>query len=287
MTKFKTTKVEINGINLNILDEGQGPAVLLLHGFPDSHHLWRKQIPALLAEGYRVIAPDLRGFGLSDAPIGVENYSPEELMKDVICLLDYLHLEKVNLIAHDFGAILGWNLSIHHPERFVQYTALSVGHPHSYLNLGGYQQSMKGWYTKLFRVKGLSEKALTGNNLRMLRLMTDDHPETNYWKNDLLREGRSTAGLNWYRAYFEWSKHQNFSEQIVNIPVMGIWSSKDIALSRQQMVNSCRFLSEPFHYKEIEGASHWMQVDKPEELNQILIARLAVFNMPQKLSQVS
>jgi len=274
-TTLKT--LEVNNIKLHLLDEGEGPAVLLLHGFPDSHRLWREQIPALVTAGYRVIAPDLRGFGLSDAPEGVANYKQEILMKDVISLLDALQLKKVHLIAHDFGAVLGWNLSINYPSRFIQYTALSVGHPHAYLNLGGIKQSLKGWYTKMFQIKGLAEKILTGRNLLMLRVMTNNHQEVEHWANDLKRPGRSTAALNWYRAYFRWAKNIDFSKQIVTIPVMGIWSDKDIALSREQMIHSCRFMSSPFQYREIEQASHWMQVDKPEQLNKLLIARLADF----------
>ncbi len=269
--------VKVNGIKLKVIDEGEGEPVLLLHGFPDSHHLWRYQIPALVDEGYRVIAPDLRGFGESEAPLGVNNYHPKELMKDVIALLDEIGIDKAHLIAHDFGAILGWNLVINHPDRFVQYTALSVGHIQAYLHNGGLTQTLKSWYTILFRIPGLAEKVFPMNNYKLFEIMSKNHSELDHWRTDLNRPGRLTAAFNWYRATFKWARSQNFDLQRVGIPVMGIWSKKDIALSQQQMLHTARYVDAGFQYHQIDDAGHWMQIDTPEKLNKLLISRLNEF----------
>ena len=110
-----------------LIDEGAGTPVLLLHGFPDSKRLWQHQIPALVDAGYRVIAPDLRGYGDSPRPLEKEQYAMPLLMGDVIGILDALELEQVHLVGHDWGAALSWTLARYFGHRFLSLTALSVG----------------------------------------------------------------------------------------------------------------------------------------------------------------
>src|SRR5690348_1591039 len=121
--------MKVGDIELHVVDEGKGPVVLLLHGFPDSSHLWRKQIPALRAAGYRVIAPDLRGFGKSSRPVGVEHYAMPNLVGDVVGLLDGLGIDRAHLVGHDWGAALAWASAAILPQRTLSLTAISVGHP--------------------------------------------------------------------------------------------------------------------------------------------------------------
>src|SRR5947199_8562136 len=109
--KFEGKKYRVNGIEMNVVIEGQGPDLLLLHGFPDSNAVWRHQIPALVAAGYRVIAPDLRGFGETDAPAGKERYAASLLAGDVVGILDAVAAKRLRLVEHDWGAALGWPLS--------------------------------------------------------------------------------------------------------------------------------------------------------------------------------
>jgi len=288
MSTFNHYLVQVNGIQLNIIDEGEGEPVLLLHGFPDSNHLWRFQIPALVKAGYRVIAPDLRGFGNSDAPQGIKHYHPEIIMEDIIALLDKLELETTHLIGHDFGAVLGWNLVGHYPQRFLQYSALSVGHLQAYLHHGGLAQTMKAWYTKLFRIPGLAEKMFSMKNFKLLKLMSSNHPELDHWRADMSRPGRLTAALNWYRTTFKWAKAQDLTQYRVQIPVMGIWSKKDIAVSQDQMLHSARYLDAGFQYHQIDDAGHWMQLDQPEKVKELLINRLNQFKgkLPSSTIQI-
>ena len=102
-----TRNIRTNGVNLHVVDEGQGPAVLLLHGFPDSSKLWRHQIPALVQAGFRAVAPDLRGFGQSDMPPGVENYALPVILQDVLGILNELQIDRAHVVAHDWGAAAG------------------------------------------------------------------------------------------------------------------------------------------------------------------------------------
>ncbi|MGR8980821.1 MAG: alpha/beta fold hydrolase, partial [Gammaproteobacteria bacterium] len=152
-------RIQVNDIQLNVYEEGEGEPVLLLHGFPDSNYLWRSVIPRLVKAGYRAIAPDQRGFGGSDAPEGKENYDMALIAKDAVALMDALSIPKARLVAHDWGALIGWFLAGTYPERFESYTAISVGHPNAYA-AAGFEQKKKGWYVLFFQLEGIAEKAL-------------------------------------------------------------------------------------------------------------------------------
>jgi pimeloyl-ACP methyl ester carboxylesterase len=160
-------RVRGDGIELDVLDEGAGPAVLLLHGFPDSSHLWRHQVPALAGAGLRVIAPDLRGFGASDRPERVEDYRISRSVADLLAVLDALGVERARVAAHDWGAGVAWLLAALHPDRVERLVAMSVGHP------GAQRRTIeareKAWYTLLFQFHGVAEELLSRDDWRLLR----------------------------------------------------------------------------------------------------------------------
>jgi pimeloyl-ACP methyl ester carboxylesterase len=120
--------VEVNGIKMHIAEKGnkQGPVVLFLHGFPELWYSWRHQIAALSSLGYRAVAPDLRGFGDTDAPSSVSSYTGFHIVGDIVALIDSLGVDQVFLVAHDWGAIIGWYLCLFRPERIKAYVCLSV-----------------------------------------------------------------------------------------------------------------------------------------------------------------
>src|SRR3954470_12347563 len=122
-------RVRGDGVELDVLDEGSGPVVLLVHGFPDSSHLWRGQVPALTGAGLRVIAPDMRGFGASHKPERVEDYRLSRAVADLVAVLDELEVERVRVVGHDWGAGVAWVLAALHPARVERLVAMSVGHP--------------------------------------------------------------------------------------------------------------------------------------------------------------
>lgn len=120
--------VETNGIRMSVYEAGEGPAIVLLHGFPELAHSWRNQMLVLVDAGYRVIAPDLRGYGLTDRPAAVEDYDLAHLMGDLVGLLDVLDIEKAVWMGHDWGGILAWQMPLFHPNR--TQGVISVGTPH-------------------------------------------------------------------------------------------------------------------------------------------------------------
>ena len=258
--------MEINGLNLNVFIEGEGEPVLLLHGFPDSNYLWRGVIPRLVNSGYRVVAPDQRGFGMSDAPEGKENYDMELIAKDAIGVLDRLNVDRVKIVAHDWGAMIGWLLAGTHPDRFESYTAISVGHPKAYAS-AGFEQKKKGWYVLFFQLGGIAEKVFMANNWSLFRKTVNNHPEMDHWIEDLSRPGRLTAGMNWYRANL--SKLWKAEFPRVKIPVFGIWSTEDVALAEDQMIGSAGYVDAQWRYERLEGVSHWIPVDEPDTLSDL------------------
>jgi pimeloyl-ACP methyl ester carboxylesterase len=269
---FNSQRVRVNGLEFNVIIEGEGPDVLLVHGFPDDHAVWRKQIPALVAAGYRVIAPDTRGCGDSEVPSRVADFRIDVLVSDLLGLLDALGIEKVRLVAHDWGAIQGWYFAIRHPERVDRYIALSVGHPTAYAR-GGLEQKLRGYYVLLIQFRHLIEFLVTRFDWLLLRLFTGYPAEFSNWKSRLSRPGRLTAGFNYYRA----NLHLLFGPtgEHVKVPVIGIWSSGDRYLAERQMTNSAQYCDAGWKYVRIDGANHWLQLASPDTVNSLLLQHLA------------
>jgi pimeloyl-ACP methyl ester carboxylesterase len=260
--------LDVNGIRIHTTMTGQGPSVLLLHGFPDTHIVWRKQVPALAAAGFRVLAPDLRGYGRSDAPGGVFDYTLDKLRGDVLGLLDALHIDKVFLVGHDWGGVIGWQIAALAPERVHRYAAMSTGHPYA-LAHAGILQHLRLTYMLGFMVPGLAEHTLRAADWFLMRQFTDEPGQADHWKRDLSPPGRLTAALNYYRANVSLVLPRGRPH--VKVPVMGLWSDRDPALGEKQMRDSVHYVDGEFRFEHIHGADHWLQLTAADEVNRLLI----------------
>lgn len=264
-------RVTVNGVEIAYLDQGSGPPVLLVHGFPDDHRVWRKQIPALVAAGYRVIAPDMRGCGQSAIPARVRDYRIPALIGDLVALLDRLGLPKVKLVGHDWGAVICWHLAIARPERVERYAALSVGHPEAYAR-ASLRQKTKGWYVLLFQLRGIAETLLRAGDWRLLRSIVQYSAEAQQWIANLSRPGRLTAALNYYRAnpglLFPLGRGK------VAAPVLGLFSDGDRFLEKSQMLASRAWVSGSSRFECLHAVGHWMGLEAPEPVNTILLGFL-------------
>jgi pimeloyl-ACP methyl ester carboxylesterase len=265
-----------DGVTLSVRDEGEGMPVLLLHGFPDSSALWRKQVPALVDAGFRTVAPDLRGFGESDRPEKPEDYAIRRSFVDMIMLLDELEIERAHVVGHDFGAGLAWALAALAPERVDRLVVLSVGHPNMFRE-PSLEQRQKSWYMLFFQFDGLAERLLMRDDWKLFRDWTRDAHDRDRYLADLSRPGALVAGLNWYRAnsspFRELEQRPPFPS--VAAPTLGLWSSGDAYLLEEGMAGSGDYVTGPWRYERIEGASHWMQLDAPERVNELLLEFLA------------
>jgi len=264
-------RIEVNGIGLEVEDRGSGPAVLLLHGWPDSHRLWRHQVEALTAAGFRTIVPDLRGFGESDRPDGVEAYGLLTLVGDVIGMLDHLGVERPHVVGHDWGAALAWIVAAFAPERVAHRALLSVGHPRSFRD-AGFEQREKSWYMLLFQFEGVAEQWLSNDDFANFRAWSR-HPEIDDAIAGLARPGALTASLNWYRANLPPTALIEPALEIpaVSAPTLGIWSSGDFALTEAQMSGSAAYVTGPWQYERVEGAGHWFQLEQPDIVSKLLL----------------
>jgi pimeloyl-ACP methyl ester carboxylesterase len=262
------------GVGIEVFVDGpdDGRPVLLMHGWPDTHRLWRHQVAALTAAGYRTIAPDLRGFGASDKPTEVEAYKLAHSVVDMLAVLDACGVSSAAVVAHDWGAVAGWGLAAFAPDRVERYAALSVGHPKAFMD-AGFAQRMRSLYMLLFNIPVVAEQWMSTFGEQMLA----SHADREAVLAEQAEPGAMTAGFGWYRANASPKTIVNPPPALppVTCPVTGVWSSNDIALTEAQMIGSEQYVDGPWRYERIEGAGHWMQLDAPDELNRILLQFLA------------
>ena len=259
-------------MTLAVQDEGEGQPVLLLHGFPDSHRLWRHQVDPLNAAGMRVIAPDLRGFGESDMPQAIEDYAITKSVADMVAVLDQLAIERAHVVGHDFGAPVAWALAAFVPDRVEKLVVMSVGHPET-RRTRTIEQREKSWYMLLFQFSGVAEELLTRNDWQLFREWVRSDGDIDQYLADLSRPDALTAGLSWYRANVPPHRELDGSPPVPNIaaPTLAMWSTGDNYLTEQPVLQSAAFVDGPWRYERIEHASHWLQLDQPDRVNELLV----------------
>jgi pimeloyl-ACP methyl ester carboxylesterase len=249
--------------------------VILVHGFPDSADLWRAQVPALIEGGYRVIAPDLRGFGDSDKPGAVEDYILFNAVADIRAIAATLGVERALVVGHDFGAGVAWLMATADVAFVEKLVAISVGHPSTFIR-ATLPQLRASWYTFLFQFPGVSEELLAKDGWAVFRAWMDDHAYPDDVIAFMSRPGALTAALSYYRANTRpemWGADLPFPP--VEVPTLGIWGAGDPLLTEEQMIDSVLSVTGPWRYERIEGAGHWIPLRKPDELNALLLEFLA------------
>jgi pimeloyl-ACP methyl ester carboxylesterase len=263
--------VDLGDVALHVRDTGAGSAVVLLHGWPDTGDLWAHQSRTLAAAGYRVIVPDLRGFGESSKPTDVSAYAAPALVGDVVGILDHLGVGRAHLVGHDWGAAIAWLTAAFAPDRIGSITALSVGHPSSFAS-AGWRQRQLSWYMLLFQFPGVAERWLSADGFRNLREWSS-HPQIEAVVRRLSEPGAVTASLGVYRANLPPESLVEPRAELppVTAPAMGVWSSGDFALTEEGMTDSAKFVAGPWRYERVEGAGHWLQLDAPETVDALLV----------------
>ncbi|MGC2175547.1 MAG: alpha/beta fold hydrolase [Acidimicrobiales bacterium] len=263
--------VRSGDINLLVNVDGEGPTILLLHGWPDTSALWDEVAPQLIEAGFRIAVPDLRGCGRSDKPRDVESYRMHHLVGDVIAVVDALGGEKVTLVGHDWGAALAWIVATFRADLVERLVVLSVGHPTA-LYGAGITQQVKSWYMLLFQFEGAGEAFLRKNDYEALRRWSG-HPRADSVIEELERDGQMTTHLLWYRANVAPNAFVVPPPALpsVEVPVLGIWSSGDFALTEHQMTNSGDYCANGFRYVRVEGG-HWIPIDEPTTVSREIVA---------------
>jgi pimeloyl-ACP methyl ester carboxylesterase len=271
-------RAELPGVRLHYVEAGTGPLVILLHGFPELWYAWRKQIPTLAQAGYRVIAPDMRGYNLSGKPRGISAYGARTLVEDVAALIRSCGGERAHIVGHDWGGGVAWAFAMMHPEMTSRLAILNSPHPERLLAaLKTPKQLRKSWYMFFFQIPWLPE-AITSRDGHALWLKTlRDEPlvKSAFTPHDLAvyaeafaQPGATTAMLNYYRAMIRPSLAPKLTR--VDADTLVIWGEQDRHLDRDLARPSPdRVPNARVEY--LPDASHWVLHERPEEVNALLL----------------
>jgi len=251
-----------------------GPLVLLLHGFPECWRAWRHQLPALAAAGFRAVAPDLRGYGGSDKPRGVSSYRMEKLVADAAALIGALGRERADVVGHDWGGHIAWHLAMWNPARVRRLAVLNVPHPaRMFRALRTLRQLRKSWYIFFFQLPFLPERFMSPRSIRVaFRHMTarkgafdEEDVEAN-----VQAAGDRTAPINYYRAA---GRYRGPPLRPVEAETLLVWGEKDRWLGPDLAELDPRWVPRA-RIERIPSASHWVQADAPERVNELLLSFL-------------
>jgi pimeloyl-ACP methyl ester carboxylesterase len=272
-------------IQLHVVTAGpeDGPVVVLLHGFPEAWFSWQHQIRALAQAGYRVVAPDQRGYNLSDKPKGVSSYRIERLTGDIAALIHWAGAEQATVVGHDWGANVAWNFAMRHPEMLDRLVTMNVPHPATMKKaFSNPAQLLRSSYAFAFQFPRLPERMFLARDVAVLRktLQVDPVREGAFTEGDIARyveamkrPGAVSGGMNYYRAAFRQAVEQTIRVAPVTAPVLVIWGERDRYIGRQY-ADPPPNLAPNARVVRIPNASHWVQNDRPERVNELLLAFL-------------
>lgn len=272
---------ELGEVQIHYIEAGEGPLVVLLHGFPEFWYGWRAQIGALADAGFRVVAPDMRGYNLSSKPREVSAYAGERLAADVRGLIRERGAERACVAGHDWGGLVAWSTAMLHPEVVERLAILNVPHPRRMLHgLRTPRQLLKSWYVLFFQLPWLPERVAQAHRWRPLRFgfehdarpgafsPTDIERYVEAWS----KPGAVTAAINYYRAAFRQTPRQA-EERLVPIaaPTRVLWGERDRYLASELAEPDRGDVPNLEQVVRLPEASHWVQHDDPERISQLLI----------------
>ncbi|HEX4735059.1 MAG TPA: alpha/beta hydrolase [Thermoleophilaceae bacterium] len=280
-------------VRLHVVERGQGNAVVLLHGFPELAYSWRHQIPALADAGYRAIAPDMRGYGRSEAPEEIEAYDILELCGDVVQLLDEREIGRAAVVGHDWGATVAWHFALLHPERTACVAGLSVplvpNPPAAPLSIMR-EHLGEDFYIVWFQEPGVAEEALERDVRRTLMTpavwdpdwakQMEESPrvppfmheqDVEVYIREYIRTG-FRGGLNWYRNIDRnWELTRDYDDQKLEMPALFMVGSRDSTV-KWMSPDAMKERVPDLRVEFVDGAGHWIQQERPDDVNRALLA---------------
>ena len=283
--------VQANGLRFELATAGDPQSkrlALCLHGFPESNFSWRYQMPMLAEQGWRVWAPNMRGYGASDRPQGVRAYAMDHLIDDVAALIDAAAaehpVEETMLIAHDWGAIIAWTFAILKRRPLDRLVIMNVPHPMvGRREMRGKGQLRKSWYVFFFQLPWLPERFMTAREAEGVRnaftgMAIDKSrfpPEVvDVYARNALRPGGMTAMVNYYRALLRHRNTVDLGDGRIDTPTLMVWGEEDSALGIGCTVGTEEWVPN-LELHRLPGVSHWVQQEAPEAVNAIFSDWLA------------
>jgi len=265
------------GINFDVIGPADGRPVILLHGFPEDRHCWDTVAGALTGQGYRVLAPDQRGYSPAARPRGRRAYAIGELTADVMALADAAGAEHFDVVGHDWGGGVAWDVAARHPDRVRTLTVLSTPHPRAFLaSMRSSTQLLHSWYMLFFQIPRVPEMAFaSGGGKRMKRSLTRsglDAATADRYTARFADPDAMTGPVNWYRGLPFGSRAPT---PPVRVPTLYVWSDHDGFLTRRSAELTARFVEGPYRFEVLEGETHWLPTSAGEKISDLLLQHLA------------
>ncbi len=282
-----------NGVRLHYVEAGDGPLVLCLHGFPEFWYAWREQIPALADAGFRVVAPDLRGYNRSEKPPGLASYRIGELVRDIRDLIEGMD-GRAHVVGHDWGGVIAWELAARHPEVIDRLAVLNAPHPKAFeRELRTADQLRRSWYAFFFQLPLLPELAFSLGNYRLVESAVSEDAlpgafsdrDVERYEAALARPGALAAAIDYYRATGRGTLRELPNQLIpgresdpewvstggeIATETLLIWGMNDVALS-PRLTEGLEEWVPNLRVERFEEATHWVQADRPAEVNDLLV----------------
>ncbi len=265
----------INGIRMHYVERGSGPLLVLLHGFPEFWYSWRHQIEALSRQ-FRVVAPDQRGYNLTEKPGGIAAYAIDRLTADVAALVRHLGETEAVIVGHDWGGGVAWTFAMQYPEMTRRLIVLNCPHPAALRRgLRTLKQLRKSWYIFFFQLPFLPELAFRARNYRAIeralrgwaiRRGTFSDDDIRAYKDAAAQPGALTAEINWYRAAFRAGLRGTDPMPAIPAKTLLIWAENDVALGKELTYDMEQWVPD-LTVRYIPNTSHWVLQEQPELVN--------------------
>lgn len=289
---FEHSFVEANGQRFHVAHCGQGERLALcLHGFPECWYSWRHQAPLLAELGYRVWAPDLRGYGLSSRPASREDYALEVLMDDVAALIEAAGAKQATILAHDWGGLIAWWFAMRRPELVERLVVMNLPHPGAARANAGFRQLRRSWYAIFFQLPWLPER-MFGRDARRLPLMFERSSirkqafpaeELEVYRKSAAQPGATRAMVDYYRALVRGKgmrRQHELGIVTLSMPTLLVWGTQDVALGVELTYDTERYVKD-LTLRYVPGVGHWVQLEAAEEVNAMLGAWLTGEPVPE------
>jgi 4-alpha-glucanotransferase len=263
---------QLSEVKLHYAEAGAGPLVVLLHGYPELWYSWRHQIPFLAERGFRVVAPDMRGYNLSDKPPGVGSYRIQKLVDDVRELVEHFGVERVHVAGHDWGGIVAWYFAMAHPVLLDRLAILNAPHPQRYVRSMNPGQMLRSWYIGFFQIPWLPERFIARNDYEVVRnLFRSRAEDVEPYVEAARRSDDLRYPINYYRALVRPNPLPALRWRVIERPVQVIWGERDRALGPHLAEPDPAWVPDA-RVQRLPEASHWVQQDAPAKVNDTLAA---------------
>jgi len=266
-------------LTFDVRDEGptNGETVILLHGYPETKASWDEVVPGVAAAGYRVLAPDQRGYSPRARPNGRRAYAADNLVSDVLALADAAGARRFHVVGHDWGGAVAWYCAMWHPDRVITVTSLATPHPRAFArSLVSSTQFFRSWYFFFYQLPALPEWTATSRfGRRRFRdtLLRSGLPEEKLdaYLAVLDQPGAMTAAINWYRAV---PFTPPTKQRPVAVPTLYVYGARDSALGPRAAELTARYVTGSYRYERLDDASHWMPEEAPDLVVRLLLEHI-------------